>query len=389
MLAAERRIGAKADSIPPLPGRLRTLFAAAFMLLMSSAVPAEAQSGVSGWHFEDDGFADLWFHGLAVVGYHGVGAMPLYDPGYVRQARQERAAHGIEATSLEVERARILTMFQGDEAFEILHFVPVYFRGAGRSAAMESLEAIARAPSGIPRVIDQTTRVGTAVVSQILNTPAQRETLLAFVELLDEEWTSVVGPQWARSIARRESALAEIKARWQDTYATPLASFLESERLEQGTAILAAGLGAEGRFVPASDPLQRGPVVALSLPTTEVAVDAVLSSLVRELCYPAVRRAMAPFEARLGTRVEASRVSDLAATRCGELLLEQYAPTQVAAFRTRFGIRQSGTNRAFLSASGQVAGSAAFEGQLEEALTRELNLNLDGARAGALPVGRH
>ena len=38
-------------------------------------------------------------------------------------------------------------------------------------------------------------------------------------------------------------------------------------------------------------------------------------------------------------------MSDLAATRCGELPLEQHAPTQVAAFRTRFGIPQSGTGR--------------------------------------------
>jgi len=130
-------------------------------------------------------------------------------------------------------------------------------------------------------------------------------------------------------------------------------------------------------------------VVALGQPTEDVSTDAVLSSLVRELCYPAVRRAMAPFEARLETRVEASRVSDLAATRCGELLLEQHAPTQVAAFRTRFGIPQSGTGRGFLSASGQVPGAAAIEDQLQAALSRELNIHQDGARADALPVGRN
>jgi len=389
MLAAESRTGAKADSYPPLPGRLRVLLAVAIVALMAAVVPAGAQTGHAGWHFEDDGFADLWFHGLAVVGFYGFGPMPLYDPGYVLQARRDRASRGLGATALETERARFLGTFQNDEAFEILHFVPAYFRGAGRSAAMESLGAIARTAAGMPTVTDEAARVGTAVVAQVLSTPAQRETLLAFLQRLDEEWTSVVEPQRTRSATERGKLLADLNARWQNAYAAPLASFLEAEGLIQGTAMLAAGLGAEGRFVPPSGPLARGPVVALSQPGRDVTVDDVLSSLVRELCYPAVRRAMAPFEGRLGTRVQASQVSDLAATRCGELLLEQHAPMQVAAFRTRFGIPQSGTGPGFLSASGQVAGAATFEGPLEEALTRELNIHQDGARADALPVGRY
>jgi len=365
----------------------------AIVIVLATAPPVTAQSRTqasnAGWHFEDDSFADLWFHGLAVVGYFGFGPMPLYDPGYVLQARQDRAAQGLQATALETQRARFLGAFSGDDAFEILHFLPAYFRGAGRSSAMQALASVARTPSGMPAVTDELARVGTAVVAQVLTTPAQRETLLSFVEILDEEWRTVVEPRRTRFASEREGLLAELTARWQDAYAAPLASFLEAEELSQGTAMLAAGLGAEGRFVPPSGPLARGPVVALSQPTADIPVDAVLSSLVRELCYPAVRRAFLPFEARFGTRVEASRVSDLAATRCGELLLEQHAPTQVAAFRTRFGIPQSGTGRGFLSASGQSAGAAAFEGQLEEALTRELNIHQDGARADALPVGRY
>ena len=389
MLAPEGRTGAKADSYPPLPGRLRVLLAAAIVALTATAAPAPAQGAGPGWNFESDAFADLWFHGLAVVGFHGFGPSPLYDPAYALQARQQRSRQGLPATALETQRARFLTIFTNDDAFEILHFVPLYFQGAGRWSAMEALRSIARTPSGMPPVTDERARVGTAVVAQVLTSTTQRQTLLAFVELLDEEWRSVVEPARARSAAGRQGMLTDLHARWRDRYAAPLATFLEAEGLSSGTAMVATGLGVEGRFVPPSGPLARGPVVALSQSTDAVSVDAVLSSLVRELCFPAVRRAFGPFEARFRNRVEASRASDLAATRCGELLLEHHAPRQVAAFRARFGIPQSGTGPGFLSASGQVAGAAALEGQLEEALARELDIHRDGVRADAPPVARN
>jgi hypothetical protein len=389
MLASESRSGAHANSLAPLPGSLRVLLAVAIVVWTAAVRPAAAQNTPSGWTFEGDAFADLWFHGLSIVGFYGFGPAPLYDPAYALQARQERASQGLQATPLETERARFLAAFSGDDAFEVLHFVPVYFQGADRDAAMQALRAIARAPGGTPPVRDERARLGTQVVAQVLTGAAQRRTLLDFVEGLDEEWRTVVGPSRYRSAARREGGLTALNARWRDAYARPLASFLEAEGLSSGTAMVVAGLGPEGRFVPPSGPLARGPVVALGRPTGDVPVDAVLSSLVRELCYPAVRRAFAPFEARFRSRVEASRASDLAATRCGELLLEEHAPTQIAAYRTRFGLPQSGTRRGFLSASGRMAGAAAFEDRLEEALLRELNIHRDGARADALPVGRN
>ena len=389
MFVVESRTGKHTHIRPPFPGTIRVLLAAALVTILCYAVPSSAQESDAGWTFENDGFAELWFHGLAVVGYYGFGPMPLYDPGYVLDARSDRQARGLEATPLEGDRATFLRAFQNDDAFEVLHFVPAYYRGAGRSSAMESLKAVAEAPSGVPPVRDEAARVGSAVVAQVLASPAQRETLRTFLQRLEEEWTAVVAPRRQQAAAEHQAVLAELKARWQTDYEGPLSSFLEAEELGQGSVMLATGLGAEGRFVPASGPLDRGPVVALSMPRGEITVDAVLSSLVRELCFPAVRRAFVPFEGRFPTRVEASRASDLAATRCGELLLERHAPAQVAAYRTRFGIPASGTGRGFLSASGQMTGAAAFEGQLEAAIARELNLDLDGVRADALPVGRN
>jgi hypothetical protein len=51
---------------------------AALFLLCSTATPVVPQSDAR-WSFENDAFAELWFHGLAVIGFHGFGPVPSYD----------------------------------------------------------------------------------------------------------------------------------------------------------------------------------------------------------------------------------------------------------------------------------------------------------------------
>ena len=55
-----------------------------------AAAPARAAPAPE-WRFTDDAFADLWFHGLAVVGVYGFGPLPLYDASYALDARRARA----------------------------------------------------------------------------------------------------------------------------------------------------------------------------------------------------------------------------------------------------------------------------------------------------------
>lgn len=388
MNAASSRVGAKADSHPPLPGRLRTLLLAGLVAAFAATGPAagQAPSRAQGWTFQSDAFAELWYHGLAVVGYYGFGTLPLYDPGYVLRTRDERAESGSAPTPLDQTRSQLLSALQSDEAFEVFHFIPAYFHGAGVTSALEALASVAALPSGTPPVRDPAAALGTQVAAQILARRDQRAVLAAFVQALRTEWEQVVQPRMTHH--RDARAVELLEARWAAVYADPLSGFLDREGLEWGSAILASSLGAEGRFVPPSGALGRGTIVALSLPTDEAAVDAVLSSFVRELCYPAVRRAFEPFQARFQDRAEASRASDLAATRCGELLLERHAPSQLAAYRSRFGVPSTGTGRAFLSASG-VPGTAAFEVELFESLEGEINIHRDGERADARPVGRN
>lgn len=382
MRAVEIPAGAGSQH-PPLPLRSRAGSFAALFLLLSCLhpLPGTAQA-TGGWSFQDDAFTDLWFHGLAMVGLHGQGAAPLYDPAYAAAVRSERARAGLPPTRLEGDRGTLLRSFQGDEAFDVLHFVPLYVAGAGREEALRALRAVAAAPAGEPGVTGPA-RLGAQVVARLLPDAPRRRALGAFLDALDEEWREVVAPRRAKEPRTSVQLLADA---WTDGWAAPLAGFLEAEGLREGTVFAVPALGSEGRFL-ARSPVGDRPLVVVGAPAG-ASEDAVLGALLRELCYPAVRRAMAPFEDRFDDRRSASRASDLAATRCGELLLERNAPERLAAYRTRFGLPVGGMGPGFLSSSGTVPGAAAWEGRLESALRRELKLDSDGTRAPARPVWR-
>jgi hypothetical protein len=374
----------------PFPKWLRVCSFAALaplFLLLSPATPAWGQSD-AGWSFENDAFADLWFHGLAVLGLHGFGPMPLYDPAYTLASRAQRSDAGLNPTPLEEGRAEFLALFQRDQSFEILHFVPLYFGGASVDASLKALSDVASTTEGVPDFSAET-RLGGSVVASVLSHAAQRRTLGTFLEALSIEWRQVVAPRRQRSAAARRALVGQLEDRWRRDWTAPLAGFLAAEGFEAGSAVAVEALGSEGRFLE-NHPARPGhPLVAVGLAQDDSGLDGALSSLVREMCYPAVRRAFGPFEGRFEDRVDASRASDLAATRCGELLLEEHAPDKVAVYRARFGLPREGNGPGFLSTSGNLTGVAAWEGQLEAALLRELNLDPDEVRADARPVGRN
>jgi hypothetical protein len=382
--------GGVAREQTPFPKWLRVCFFAALALLfilVSPATPAQGQAD-QGWSFENDAFADLWFHGLAVLGFHGFGPMPLYDPAYTLTSRAERHEAGLEPTPLEERRAEFLALFQRDEAFEVLHFVPLYFGGASVDASLRALSDVASATEGVPTFSEET-RLGGSVVASVLSHPAQRRTLATFLEALSAEWRDVVAPRRERTADARRALVRRLGIRWTSDWAVPLADFLAAEGFDRGSAVAVEALGSEGRFLENHPSRQGHPFVAVGLVQGDTGLDAALSSLVREMCYPAVRRAFGPFEGRFEDRVDASRASDLAATRCGELLLEEHAPDKVAVYRARFGLPREGSGAGFLSTSGNLTGVPAWEGQLEAALLRELNLDPDEVRAAARPVGRN
>jgi hypothetical protein len=362
------------------------LSAAALLCWIVTPPPAAAQKA-SGWTFEDDAFADLWFHGLAVTGFYGFGPFPLYDPDYAVTARRRDREPRSLPTALERDRRDLLTSFHSTDLFEVLHFVPLYFHGASRREALAALSAIPATSRGSPGP-SPATRFGVSVVALLIPEDRERRVMGKFVDDLDEEWDAVVAPRRTADHGAWARRIHDVQSAWDAVWAPALDGFLEREGFAEGTVLVVPALGAEGRFLDRDPGGAPGPLVALGMPENDAAAPAVLSSLVRELCYPMVRRVFASFEARFSDRIEASRASDLTATRCGELLLEGRAPAQVPAYRARFGLPSQGMGRAFLSASGQVPGAAAWEGELEDALLRELNQVPNAARLPAPPVGR-
>ncbi|KPJ79601.1 MAG: hypothetical protein AMS19_10840 [Gemmatimonas sp. SG8_23] len=338
-----------------------------------SAVPLEAQPA-SEWRFRTDPFAELWYHGLAMIGFHGFGRVPLYDAAYAWSIVSERRSAGQEPTTLERDRGAFQAAFTRDPAFEVLHFVPLYLADAPVDVALDALDPLSvnsggRADARIAREI--------TALAGVISQPAQREMLARFVRALREE-RPLLADASRPELDVRASGLEEL---WSETASGPLADFLGREGLERGWIVVTPALGPEGRFLERPD----GSVVAVGV-SAESDRRAVVGAVVRELCYPAVRRALTPYESWFDDRATVSDVSDQAATRCGALLLEAHAPDLLPAYRSRFGDTTS--DAAFLSAAGFPPGAAALESQLDEALRRELELNSGSGHAASGPAGR-
>lgn len=344
-----------------------------------------AVHGQEGWRVVSDPFADLVFHTLAGLGLYGPGPTPLYDPAYHGAARDARAhADGLRSAAGAALKARLAE----DPAFDVLHFLPLYFRGADVADALAALDRVAEgsaSPWPAP-----STRAGADALAHVVDTPGRRGALAAFVAVLNDEWRTVVAPRRRQDGGARGAAAAALQRRWERAFAPLLAPFLAREGQTTGTLLIAPALGPEGRYLPLDPGRPGGLVVAVGVPTdtSVAALDGVLGAAVRELCYPVATRAFAPFEVRAGGTDAARTIHGLAATRCGDLLLEHLAPGRVAAYRARFGIPAGMPGRAFLTVPGLPAGATALEAPLDVALRRELALDNETAGAPRPPVGR-
>ena len=288
------------------------------------------------WRLTSSPFADLWYHGLALVGFHGFGPNPLYDVRYGRQAARNRADGPLAGAAPE-----LLRELERDPAFELLHFVPVYLAGAGPREALAGLRTVSRSSEFSPAAFDPAMRPGLEVVAALLPEEAQRRTLGRFVDLLEREWTAGLERETAARQAAREPRLRALESRWTAVFVPALYGDLEAHGLTGGWIVPTPALGLEGRFFQ-GDPRSAGDnVVIVGLPSDVEALDVALAPVVRELCFPAVRAAFQEVQSRYTDRVAASRASDAAATRCGELLLERKLPGALPAYRTRFRLQGS------------------------------------------------
>ena len=354
---------------------IRTMAAAvAIAAAVAGTTPTGLTAQAQEWSFGTDPFAELWYHGLAMVGFEGFGRIPLYDAEYAWDVVAARRDSEIEPTPLERERGSLQAALGRDPAFEVLHFVPLYLTDAPIDVALDALDGLGsggglRAEEGIAREVD--------ALGRVLHEPSQQRTLARFVEALRAERPHLP-PRDASALEARARELEQI---WTETVRGPLGGFVTREGFSTGRVIVTPALGPEGRI------RERGDLsVVVVGASAETEPSAVVGAVVRELCFPAVRRVLDPYEAWFENRTMVSDVSDQAATRCGALLLEAHAPELLAAYQDRFG--GAASDAAFLSAAGFSPGAAALEQQLDHALRREIELDEGSRRAISGPAGR-
>ena len=297
------------------------------------------------WEVMGSAFADLWFGALTTIGYDGFGPVPLYAPEYAGAMEAWKTERGLSPTALDRAKNGLRAALVADESFEVLHFVPVYFAGATASEALTSLRALAALPRGNPAGVAPASRFGVAVVASVLTEPAQRAVLADLLEAVEDEWQAMGA---LPPLAAAPEQIDGVRELWNQGLAPQLADYLNARGLGAGRLVLTPAIGLEGRFFEGDPENPRDNVVVVGLaqdadPATAVA------ALVRELCYPVVREAFSAAAVRIDDRQQASRLSDRAATRCGAMLLERYAPDALTAYEATFAVGSTETFAGFES----------------------------------------
>lgn len=273
-----------------------------------SASPALAQG--DGWRFTAPEGARAWFAVMAGTRIGGLGPLPYY--------RRQAAASVPDSTARAIGR---------DPAFEVLHFLPLYFPAANARAVSGALRAAAdgRVPArGHPAAFT------TAALTSVLPGVRQRATLATLAGTVERAAASLPAPP----------AVARWQQRWDTAFAPRLAPYLAAMRLQGGIVIVAEALGAEGRIFAGRPDDATDNVIAVTTGSPGSATndepDATLFAVLRELCYPLVTR-LSPSKrsGAAGRDDQAVRASN-AAVRCGERLTARALPELAGDYRRQW-----------------------------------------------------
>jgi hypothetical protein len=312
----------------------------ALLLAVASTGSAAQPASQHGWRFVAAPHVDLWYHALAVVGFQPMGSLPYYAPGYRTRIAAAREAAGVGPTQLESEAAALRGAFSADPAFQVLHFLPLYFVGGD---ATDMFEAMRRAADGTGSAARPGT--GADLIVAVLPSSSQRALLARFGALLEEEWHTFYGAYWSDREVERTPWLAGLQASWGARYQTALTPYLDAFALTGGTVVVVEALGAEGRSLSGDPSDPRDNLIAVGGGVGD-GPPRLLDFVVRELCFPAVRRAHDA--ATLTSRGDAAvRLNSVAGVRCGDMLLARVHPGSVAGYRSAFLEAVGATDRGF------------------------------------------
>ncbi len=278
------------------------VFAALSMSLGVGAQPSRPiERAASAWSIGAPDASLAWFGLLAELRLPGAGAFAFVAP---------------VAGSAVSPLARALA---SSRDFEVLHFVPLYYPSADRTALAAALRAAAATPVRAPA---PRAALLVAALSNALPADVRREQLPRLASAL--EGVQVTAPDRAR--------MAFWQARLDSLYVPALLPWLRAERLDAGRLVVSAAIGAEGRiFAGTTDRADN--VVAVGTTPDDPDPEAALLAFVRELCFPAVTRAAATVREFNAADPGSARRASLAAVRCGADLMDRLLPARADAYR--------------------------------------------------------
>jgi hypothetical protein len=346
------------------------------LLLSGSAGGLGAQDGI-GWTFRSSPGADLWFHGLAVIGLDVPGTFPALDPEYASAVRQAKEAAGVYPTALDQQAERLRDEFRKDPAFQVFQFVPLYFADVPRDRMFSALRAVADGRLGDTELIDRTARPGVGAVARALTSGGQRRALGRLLDLLDVEWQGFYESYWSEHVeaglASRVAAAGEL---WSDQIEPAAERFFRARRIDRGIVLVSPAVGPEGRLdegVPAS---RSDNVIAAPLPL-EGDVDATVFGALYQACYAIVAEAL-----RAPGVIASDQAGVATAVRCGERLLGRASQDLARRYVETF-TRLAPANRA---KPGSVDFAEAYA--LDPALERALDVLTETAAGPRARAGR-
>jgi len=319
---------------------MRTSFGSSIALLIGLGSanlvrPAALQGQPAGappstaWTIARDPFADLWFHALAVIKYDGYGPLPLYDTRYTERAREAKTRAHIE-TTLDLHVTDFRKALAADSAFEVLHFLPLYFVGQEPPLVLAALRAAIRES---PRAVHQSSLASTAsVIAAALPTRQERVVFASLLDAVDNEWTNFVRADRSAHVLDDRRSLHDLESTWNDQFARSLDGYLSMVGITRGMILVSPTVGGEGRII-------REPggtvIVAVSSGLGVAGESAALLRVVRELAFPLLDQLRAPLVTST-TRVGAARERDAAAVRAGAIILDAVDKPLAAEYRRLF-----------------------------------------------------
>jgi hypothetical protein len=294
---------------------------------------------------------------MAVVDPIGPGPNPLYEPAYPSEVRRAKDGIGLEPTPLDTRSGYFREAFRRDPAFEVLHFIPLYFHRAGRAEFFSAMKLLVGTREGIPRAQTANTAFGLAAVGSVLTTQGQRNVLGEFVAVLEAEWDQFFGEWWQNGSAARGRIQTSLRKIWTDDYGPAMAPTLQKIGMSGGIVAMVPAIGSEGRIFGGTSGNSKDNVLVVSAPEDpERSIEAIYSML-REVSFPMVRRVMERGGRVVGNRREEESLASIAAIRSGALMLEKHRPDELTDYQGFF-LTQAGR---------QVPEGEATEGPFREA----------------------